>query len=420
MSQPTTPLVESQPTTPPAGPTQASSEGGKKLTVWGFVWTGDSIEAIAPGFEAAHPGVKVDVGRFEYDPYQDMVLTALASGSGVPDVVTLDPMWAGDLIRNETLKPLDKAATELNPADFVPGGWNMYQWQGVQYGTPLDLDFNLLFYRKDVYDKAMATLGMKEMPKDTDNFVKLAQEVVKETGKPAFIVYQNDYYAWYQSFLAPLGGNLINPEGTEYIFNNEAGVQALQLFDDLIKKYKVAKLWYTDTEGDPMVALKGGDVMGIMHGSWFATELASGAPDMAGKWSVTSQPWGAPDRTIDASTGGACLSIPAAAKEPDLGWEFIKYAMTTENQIKYYQIVAGVPSLKSSWTDPSFAEVNPYFGIPIGKSVAEWSLRTTPMQLPSLEISDLIGQAIQQVTTGSVTPKEALDEAVNAAPPLVK
>ena len=185
-----------------------------------------------------------------------MVLTTLASGSGVPDVVTLDPLWAGDLIRSDTLKPLDKA-NELNKADFVPGGYDMYAWQDVQYGMPLDLDFNLLFYRKDVYDKAMQTLGMTEMPKDTDNFIKLAKEVTKETGKPAIILYNHDYYAWYQSFLAPLGGNLINDAGTEYIFNNDAGVKALQLFLDLINKEKVAKLWDSSVDGDPIVALKG-------------------------------------------------------------------------------------------------------------------------------------------------------------------
>src|SRR5512139_2147576 len=129
---PEAPVVTEAPVTEPP----ATGEE-KTITVWGFVWTADWLDAIAPGFEAAHPGVKVKVERFEYDPYQDMVLTTLASGEGVPDVVTLDPMWAGDLIRGDTLVSLDKASTELNVADFVPGGWNMYQWQGVQYGVPL-------------------------------------------------------------------------------------------------------------------------------------------------------------------------------------------------------------------------------------------------------------------------------------------
>jgi multiple sugar transport system substrate-binding protein len=408
---------ETAPTTAPAGATTAAGEN-RTLKVWGFVWTADWLDKIKTGFEAAHPGVTVEVGRFEYDPYQDMVLTTLASGEGVPDVVTLDPMWAGDLIRNGTVLPLDKAATELNVADFVPGGYNMYAWQGTQYGVPLDLDFNLLFYRKDVYEAAMKTLGMTEFPRTTDDMIKLGKEVTKQTGKPAFMI-ENDYYAWYQGFLAPMGGNLINDAGTEYIYNSPEAVNALQVYSDLATKDKIAKVWNTDTDGDPMVALSGGDLMGIMHGSWFATELASGAPDMAGKWAIAPMPWGEAGRPYDAATGGACLSIPAKAAEPDLAWEFLKYAEQQENQVEYFKIVAGVPSLKTSWTDPAFDEVNEYFGLPLGSSVADWSLRAMPMQLPSMEVADLISEAITKVTSGQATPQEALDEAVKAAPPLV-
>lgn len=400
--------------------TEPPAAAARTLKVWGFVWTADWLDAIKTGFEAEHPGVTVEVGRFEYDPYQDMVLTTLASGEGVPDVVTLDPMWAGDLIRNGTVLPLDKATTELNVADFVPGGWNLYAWQGVQYGVPLDLDFNLLFYRKDVYEAAMKTLGMAEFPTTTDDFLKLAAEVTEQTGKPAVIIYQGDYYAWYQSFLAPLGGNLINEAGTEYIYNSDAAVEALQLYSDVVNVHEVGKLWDWDADGDPMVALSGGDVMGVMHGSWFATEIASGAPDMAGQWAIAPVPWGEAGRPFDAATGGACLSIPNQAAEPDLAWEFIKYSMTPENQAEYFRIVAGVPSLKTSWTDPAFDEINEYFGIPLGRSVADWSLRAMPMQLPSMEVADLIGEAITKVTTGQATPQEALDEAVDVAPPLTE
>lgn len=414
----------------PAAPTEAPpaeeeeeaapppAEEEHTITVWGFVWTADWLDAIAPGFEAEHPGVSVDVGRFEYDAYQDMALTTLASGEGVPDVATLDPMWAGDLYRGGTVLALDKAATELNVDDFVPGGWNLYAWQGKQYGIPLDLDFNLLFYRKDVYEQAMESLGITEFPATTDDFIKLSEEVVKQTGKPAFIIYQSDYYAWYQSFLAPAGGNLINDEGTEYIFNSPEGVESLELYSDLANVYEVAKLWDWDADGDPMVALSGGEVMGVMHGSWFATEIASGAPDMSGQWAISTVPFGPAGRPFHSATGGASLSIPTGAAEPDLAWEFIKYSMTPENQAEYFKIVAGVPSLKTSWDDPAFDEVNPYFGIPLGRQVADWSLGAMPMQLPSLEVSDLIGEAIYQATTDQASAKEALDKAVEMAPPL--
>jgi multiple sugar transport system substrate-binding protein/arabinogalactan oligomer/maltooligosaccharide transport system substrate-binding protein len=410
------PAVTEAPST--QAPSTETAAGEKTLTVWGFVWTADWLDAIAPAFEAQHPGVKVKVERFEYDPYQEMVLTTLASGQGVPDVVTLDPMWAGDLIRGGTVLPLDKATTELNVADFVPAGWNLYSWKGVQYGIPLDLDFQLVFYRKDVYDKAMATLGMTEFPTTIDDYRALAKEVTKETGKPALLLSQGDYYSWYQSFLAPMGGNLINDEGTQYVFNDQKSVDALQLYSDLANVDKTAKLWSSDVDGDPMVALKGGDVMAILNGSWFATEIASGAPEMKGQWAIAPVPFGPEGRPNDAATGGACLSIPTQAKEPELAWEFIKYTMTPENQAEYFRVVAGVPSLKTSWTDPALDEVNDFFGVPIGRSVADWSLRAAPMQLPSLEVADLIGEAITKATTGEAAPQEALDEAVNSAPPL--
>jgi len=406
------------PTTAPAETPTAPPAAERTLTVWGFVWTADWLDAVGPGFEAEHPGVKVKVERFEYDPYQDMVISTLASGVGVPDVVTLDPLWTGDLIRGETLIPLDKAETELNVDDFVPGGWNLYSWQGKQYGVPLDLDFNILFYRKDVYDAAMEALGMTEFPRTTEEFIRLAKEVTAETGKPAILLYQGDYYAWYQSFLAPLGGNLMNDEGTEYIFNSDVAVEALQLYSDLVNVHKVGRLWDAEIDGDSMVAVSAGDVMAIMHGSWYTTEIASGAPDMAEKWAMAALPWGEAGRKYDAATGGACLSIPKGAKEPELAWEFLKYAERPEVQVEYFKIVGGVPSLKTSWGDPAFDEVNPYFGVAFGDTIAELSLRAMPMQLPSLEVADLIGEAITKATTGQATAKEALDEAVAAAPPL--
>ncbi len=415
----TAPVPPAQTEAPAPAPAEATSAPAEATTlkVWGFVWTADWLDTLKAGFEKDHPGVTLEVNRFEYDPYQDMVVTTLASGEGIPDVVTLDPMWTGDIIRSGSLLPLDKAASELNVADFVPGGYNMYAWQGKQYGVPLDLDFKILFYRKPVYDAAMKTLGMTAFPTNTDDFIKLAEQVTKDTGKPALMI-ENDYYTWYTAFLAPMGGNLINEAGTEYVFNDDAAVQALQLYSDLATKYKVAKVWNYDTDGDPIVAMKGGDLMGIMNGSWFISDLSSGAPDMVGEWGIAALPWGPAGRQYDAATGGACLSIPTKSANADLAWEFIKYSMTPEAQVEYYKIVGGVPSLKTSWTDPSFDEVNEFLGVPLGRSVADWSLRAMPMQLPSVEVSDLINEAITKVTSGQAAPKDALDEAIQLAPPL--
>ena len=47
-------------------PTEAPPAGEEQtISVWGFVWTADWLDAIVPQFEAENPGVKVKVERFE-------------------------------------------------------------------------------------------------------------------------------------------------------------------------------------------------------------------------------------------------------------------------------------------------------------------------------------------------------------------
>ena len=398
-------------------PSVSATPADTTLTVWGFVWTADWLDTVAPGFEEAHPGVDVQVERFEYEAYRDAITTTLAAGSDVPDVVTLDPMWAGDLIRDGALSPLEGIEEKLNPADFVAGGWQLCGYQGMQYGVPADMDFNLIFYRKDVYDPAIAEAGLEGFPTTTEDFIRVAEMVTTDESS-AILLMQNDYYAWYQGFLAPYGGRLVSEDGKEYTFNSPEAVAALQLYSDLANEYGVALLWDEDTEGNPMPALKNGDALAIMYGSWYATELASGAPEMQGQWGVAPMPFGPTDRKVHAATGGACFSIPTSAQSQDLAYEFLVYLEQPEVMATYYEVVGGVPSLKTSWDYIDLDGVNEFLGVPLARLVADWSEQTIGMELPASEMADAIGEAIYLVVVEGVDVQEALDMAVEASPPL--
>ncbi len=398
---------------PTAAPVSATVPRDTTLTVWGFVWTADWLESIAPGFEAAHPGVKVNVERFEYEVYRDAIIAALASGTDVPNVVTLDPMWAGDLIRNGAVMPLDGIEDQLNPADFV-GGWELCQDEGTQYGVPADLDFNIMFYRKDLYDPAIAEAGLDAFPTNTEDFIKVSKLISNEDTK-AILLAQSDYYAWYQGFLVPYGGRLFS-DG-EYAFASDAGVDALTLYNRLVEE-DVALLWDETAEGNPMPALTNGDVLAIMHGSWYVTELETAAPEMKGQWGVAPMPFGPTDRQYHAATGGSCFSIPVAATDQDLATEFLVYMEQPEVMATYYTVVGGVPALKTAWDYLDLEAVNDYLGVPLAKLVTEWAPGTVGMELPGNEMSTAIADAIYAVTAEGVDPREALETAVELSPEL--
>lgn len=361
--------------------------------------------------------MKVNVERFEYDAYRDAIVTTLASGGGVPDVVTLDPMWAGDLIRNGALAPLEGIESTLNPADFVAGGWQLCGYEDKQYGVPADMDFNLIFYRKDVYDPAIAAAGLTGFPTTTEDFIKVAQAVTTDDAK-AILIAQNDYYGWYQGFLVPNGGRLVSEDGTKYVFNSPEAVSALQLYSDLANEYGVALLWDEATDGSPTIALTNGDAMAVMYGSWYVTELAAAAPDMAGQWGVAPMPFGPSNRKVHAATGGSCFSVPTAAPTPDLAAEFLAYLEQPEVMATYYTVVGGVPALQTSWQYIDLDAVNDFLSVPLARLVSEWSQNTVGMELPSTEVATAISDAIYQVTVDGLDPQEALDVAVEDSPSL--
>ena len=205
----------------------------------------------------------------------------------MPDVVTLDPMWAGDLIRDGALAPLEGIETTINPADFVAGGWQLCGYRGKQYGVPADMDFNLIFYRKDVYDPAIAAAGLTGFPTSTEDFIKVAQAISTDDAK-AILLAQSDYYGWYQGFLVPYGGRLVSEDGSEV---------RLQLPRSRSPPYNSTAIWRTNTawrvlwdetlDGTP---IDGSDERRCAgRHVWLVVcppNWPSAAPEMAGQWGV--------------------------------------------------------------------------------------------------------------------------------------
>jgi multiple sugar transport system substrate-binding protein len=401
-------------------PTSAKPSAAQEettLRVWGFVWTADWLDAVAAGFEEAHPGVNVEVERFEYEAYRDAIVTVLASGEDVPNVVTLDPMWAGDLIRDGALSPLEGIEDVLNADDFIPAGWELCQYDDVAYGVPADLDFNILFYRKDVYDPAIAEAGLDGFPENTEEFIQVA-EAISNDEQAAILLAVNDYYGWYQGFLTPYNGRLVNEEGTDYAFNSDEAVASLELYNSLVNEHNVALLWDETTDGSPNTAVKDGATLAIARGSWYATELASVVPEMEGMWGVAPLPFGPDGRTYHSATGGACFSVPVSAEDQDLSTEFLYYLEQPEVMATYFTIVGGLPALRTAWDHLDLTAVNEFLGVPLAQLVADWSTGVRGMELPSTEVANALGEAIYLVTVEETDPEEALDLAVEASPSL--
>lgn len=127
-----------------------SADGSITLTLSGWsIATTPEFQLLADGFNKANPGTTVTVKEYDATQYNTQVTTDLAAGTG-PDIITQKevkfvPTFAGG---DQLLDVSDVAL----PAGI--GGADSYKVDGKQYAVPYRMDSWVLFYNKDLFDKA--------------------------------------------------------------------------------------------------------------------------------------------------------------------------------------------------------------------------------------------------------------------------
>src|SRR5262245_19570372 len=129
------------------------------LTYWTFANTHyDAYLQAAPSFEAAHPGVKVDVQLVSGEAVTSRLQAAFWADLDVPDLVEVEIGSAGSFFRG----PLaDVGFVDLTERIHRAGLWERmvrarfapYTRRGRIFGLPHDVHPVQLAYRRDLFDR---------------------------------------------------------------------------------------------------------------------------------------------------------------------------------------------------------------------------------------------------------------------------
>lgn len=132
------------------GPAAAQDSG--ELTLW-HGWTGVEADTlnnqILPAWEAANPGVKINVLAVPFDQLKNKYQTEVATGGG-PDLLIGPADWVGELAGSELIKPLDDMVTADDLAAYVPSAVDALKYDGKLYGLPESIETVALYYNTDM------------------------------------------------------------------------------------------------------------------------------------------------------------------------------------------------------------------------------------------------------------------------------
>ena len=140
---------------------------------WDFLGGGDGVrmKQLLTDFNKEHADkIEIQATTLEWGTsFYTKVQTAAAVGEG-PDVMTYHLSRLPLGVSTGTLSEIteaDLATVGLKPADYAPANWNAAHIAGKLYAVPFDMHSIVLYYNKDMLDKA-GLIGADGLPTGLD------------------------------------------------------------------------------------------------------------------------------------------------------------------------------------------------------------------------------------------------------------
>jgi multiple sugar transport system substrate-binding protein len=277
------------------------------------------------------------------------------------------------------------------------GLWSVGEIKGERYSIPLDVHPLIMFYNKDVFEKAGIEAPGKE-PWTQQQFEDALTKLEASGVTPITLGNAFQAGALFQALIRQYGGSLTDETGATATYNSEAGVKALEKIKELKDKYSPE----IAGTGDPEVnAFKQGNVGMTFHGPWWISDLEK--LDFVGF---------APLPTIgdQPATWGGSHHLALTTEDPTVQAAAAVWIKWLSDNSAGWAAAGQVPARQSVRDDPNLSTV----AGPISMVVESANMVALPTQAAGLEgaLWDQFGPVIDAYLAGDVTDvKAALDEA---------
>ncbi|TVX94926.1 ABC transporter substrate-binding protein [Cohnella terricola] len=391
-----------------ADPQQKSDKpfNGQKLSIVtaNHPW-GDVIKTLAPQFEEK-TGIKVDIQSFFEDQLTQKLTVQFTAGSKTPDVFMFRPMQDIKLFyKNGWVQAIDtyaKADEAYDFNDFSKTSISSTTVDGNLAGIPLITEQHILYYRKDLLEKA----GIP-VPKTMDELIAAAGKLHDP---------KNEVYGFVSRGQAsPLVGQIssfIYSEGGEFmkdgnsIINAPEAVKGMSIYANLLKDYAppgVLNMSWPQAIG---VFAEGKAAFFADANSIYKNAIDPEKSKVADKVGYAQFPAGsAGSNPFNITSWGIAMNSQSGNK--DAAWEFMKWATSKEIVLETQKKGNPGPRL-SVWANPEGITAYPPELAQVTMETQKGGVDHSLPQVSNVsEARDIIGGIVQKAILGEDIQKAA-------------
>ncbi len=420
--------------------TEAPSDGDdmtdEAVSIEYWLWDGNQqpyYEQCAADFEAANPGIDVEITQFGWGDYWTNVTAGFASGSG-PDVFTDHLARYPEFVASGVLVPLNDFVDRdgVDAGAYFPGLAELWvDNNGSRYGLPKDFDtIALVMNAAHVADAGLSAAdfaGAEWNPDDGGSFGELIRRLSVDangnTGdSPDFdpdnvevygLGLEGNFGAFgqttFSAFAASTGFEFldVNPFGDSANYDDPRLAATIDWFARMIEAGYVVPIEDVESLGGTTV-FQNGSAAVMADGSWkIGTYIGADTP-----FDVEFAPLPVgPSGSRASMFNGLADSINTNSEHQEEAWQWVKHMASAECQNVIGEGAVVFPAIPSA-ADIAIA-AHQSNGVDVTAFTVHVDEGTTflfPITDSASQIEAIVGPAMQEILRGQVDAAERLGQ----------
>lgn len=356
-----------------------------KLTMWTMAWSPlqSADEISIKEFEEQNPNIKITYQFFPYDTFFEKLLPTLTVG-GAPNIIGI---WGGwELNFNRAGLMSEVPSTIATPQEIEETYWEPaiahYRRNGRYYGIPREYNQGsggLVIYL-DMFKEA----GLEPSFENWDEIISKAKKLVRRDEKGNITRAGLGLYSIMRAYfhlpewIYQHGGKFWAEDEIHVNLDTPLAVKGMKFLRDLLFKHKVSDVRWE------MAGLLGRSEGGELfdkrltamykYGPFFASLQKKEFPERDIGYiplpSFTDSPF------YWAADTGWGLAVPRQSRHQEVAWEFVKYATSKENALRFSKVTMLVPGRKDLQYHPELMKMGSEWKVafdimPYGRSVGD-------------------------------------------------
>lgn len=382
-----------------AGCSSSSGDSGGKATVTysNFISNGGNeknLQAIVDAFEKANPDITVKVTTTDYANYFTKLQTDLSAGTQA-DVFDVDAGSYAGYAADGVLAPLDG----IDASAYRGSVLDTYKTDGTQYGLPTSFSNVVLFYNRDLFDKAGIAYPTKDWTWADE---KAAAEKLTDAAAGVWGDYQPVSYNEYYKAVQQAGGQFLDKDGTAAAFDDAAGEKAADWIAGKSGKVMPSAADGAGTADFDTNLFKDGKLAMWHTGIWMFSTLG----ELPFGWDVQVEPG---DTQKASATFSNAVVVSKDAKDKSAAQKWAEYLSSSKEMVDV--------RLKAGWELPAISDeslLKPYLtaGAPANRQAVFDALADVAVA-PQLganaqKIQDDVTNTLREVAAGRQKTADAL------------